>query len=180
MQKEIFIQFCKMLVSINIQDVQDMSPHCPRHIPDTSGMYQVSRGYLLGLIMMSATCPHCPHIVEDVSQTHPRQSCLQPTLCQDVLTLSQWRLVQGKKNLPTCSQHVPDTTKTCIICIFVLSYHLGLCRHPKDCDVLDVLATSWQNVLACLVCVRQALDSWVWTACLSHLVRWVLKGDSTC
>ena len=30
-----------MLVSINIQDVQDMSAHCPIHISDTSCMYQL-------------------------------------------------------------------------------------------------------------------------------------------
>ena len=122
-----------MLVSINIQDVQDMSPHCPRHISDTSWMYQLSRGHFLGLIMMSATCPDCPHIVEDVSQTHPRQSCLRPTLCQDVLQLSQWRLVQGK----ICPRRVPDMSQTSPR---PLHLHICLVKPPRT---LSAPKKSW-------------------------------------
>ena len=52
---------------------------------------------------MSATRPDCPNIVEDVSGTHPRQFCFKPILCQDVLTVSQLKSVQGKARLTqTC------------------------------------------------------------------------------
>ena len=52
----------------------------------------------------------------------------------------------------TCPRHHQDI----LICISFIIFQLGLCRLQKSRGVLDVLATSWQKVIACLVSVTLA------------------------
>ena len=52
-----------------IQDAQDMSTPCPRHIEYV--LY--TSGTKIVICIMSGTCPHCPNIVRDMSPTHRRQ-----------------------------------------------------------------------------------------------------------
>ena len=73
---------------------------------------------------------HCTNIVEEVSQTRPRQACVSLT-CP--------RQYQDISNLHICLDLPP-----------------GLCRHIKSCDVLGVLGMSWPKVLEGLACVTPA------------------------
>ena len=73
---------------------------------------------------------HCTNIVEDVSQTRPRQACVSLT----------------------CPRQYQDISNLHIFELF----HPRLCRLQKSRDVLDVLSMSWVKVVACPACVIQA------------------------
>ena len=94
-----------------LQVGQDVSPHCPRHIPDayyilyTSGIFQA-------ICIMSGTSPNivltlsgmCPGHIPDISasnRTYSRfRNCVSIKSCS-LFTLSR-----------TCPRHVPDVSPT--------------------------------------------------------------------
>ena len=54
--------------------------------------------------------------------------------CPNCVSIKSWLAFKLSQ---TCPRPVTDTTKTSIICIFVLTYHLGLCRHPRLSGLRD-------------------------------------------